>query len=57
MPGPQPPWQPAPADRELGRLGRIRADSPSGTAINKGIDVFAAETITILGPPAALSRT
>jgi hypothetical protein len=42
--------------RDLGatgaRMGRIRADAPSGTAVNKGVDVFAAETIDLLGPAA-----
>ncbi|HEX6085898.1 MAG TPA: tandem-95 repeat protein [Thermoanaerobaculia bacterium] len=41
--------------RDLGtgsgsRLGRVRADAPSGTAVNKGIDIFAAETIDLFGP-------
>ncbi|HEX8618127.1 MAG TPA: Ig-like domain-containing protein, partial [Thermoanaerobaculia bacterium] len=38
------------ANATLGRNARLRADAPSGTAINKGIDIFAAETIDILGP-------
>ena len=41
--------------RDLGtgsgtRLGRVRADAPTGTALSKGIDIFAAETIDLLGP-------
>ncbi len=40
--------------RDLGgsgtRMGRVRADAPTGTAQNKGVDVFATETIDILGP-------
>jgi hypothetical protein len=40
--------------RDLGgsgtRMGRIRADAPTGTAINKGVDVFAGETVNIYGP-------
>ncbi|MEK6374817.1 MAG: Ig-like domain-containing protein [Acidobacteriota bacterium] len=39
----------------LGRLGHVRADAPTGTAVNKGVDLFAGETIDILGPPAAAS--
>ena len=42
--------------RDLGatgtRMGRVRADAPTGTALNKGVDVFATETIDILGPAA-----
>ncbi|HKR65230.1 MAG TPA: Ig-like domain-containing protein [Thermoanaerobaculia bacterium] len=44
--------------RDLGasgtRMGRVRADAPSGTALNKGVDVFAAETIDIFGPGGSL---
>ena len=44
--------------RDLGatgtRMGRVRADAPSGTAQNKGVDVFAAETIDIHGPATGL---
>src|SRR5204863_451982 len=45
--------------RDLGgsgtRMGRVRADSePSGTAIHKGVDVFAAETIDLFGPSGSL---
>ena len=44
--------------RDLGaagtRQGRVRADAPSGTAINKGIDIFASETIDIFGPGGSL---
>ena len=40
--------------RDLGgtgiRMGRVRADAPTGTALNKGVDIFATETIDILGP-------
>ncbi|HEX8409197.1 MAG TPA: tandem-95 repeat protein [Thermoanaerobaculia bacterium] len=40
--------------RDLGgsgtRMGRVRADAPTGSAINKGVDIFAAETIDIFGP-------
>jgi hypothetical protein len=41
--------------RDLGagsgtRMGRVRADAPTGTALNKGIDIFASETIDIFGP-------
>ncbi|HEX2836409.1 MAG TPA: Ig-like domain-containing protein [Thermoanaerobaculia bacterium] len=32
------------------RKGRVRADAPTGSAINKGVDVFATETIEIYGP-------
>ena len=39
----------------LGRLGRVRADAPTGTAINKGVDLFAADTVTVLGPASASS--
>jgi len=43
--------------RDLGgsgtRMGRIRADAPTGTAANKGVDIFAAETIDLFGAPAA----
>ena len=38
-----------------GRLGRVRADAPSGTAVNKGVDIFAAETIDLLGPSPSAS--
>jgi fibronectin-binding autotransporter adhesin len=43
--------------RDLGiaggtRNGRIRADAPTGTAVNKGVDIFASETIDIFGPAA-----
>jgi hypothetical protein len=44
--------------RDLGgsgtRMGRIRADAPTGTALNKGVDVFATETIDIFGPASGL---
>jgi hypothetical protein len=44
--------------RDLGgsgtRMGRVRADAPSGTALNKGVDIFAAETIDLLGPSGSL---
>ena len=44
--------------RDLGaagtRQGRVRADAPSGTALNKGVDIFAAETIDIHGPASGL---
>ncbi|HEX6095153.1 MAG TPA: Ig-like domain-containing protein [Thermoanaerobaculia bacterium] len=44
--------------RDLGgsgtRMGRVRADAPSGTALNKGVDVFATETIDIYGPASGL---
>ena len=40
--------------RDLGgsgtRMGRVRADAPTGTAINKGVDVFAGETVDLFGP-------
>src|SRR5436190_3334691 len=36
-------------------MGPVRADSePSGTAIHKGVDVFAAETIDLFGPSGSL---
>lgn len=45
--------------RDLGatgtRMGRIRADAPTGTAANKGVDIFAAETIDLYGPAAPSS--
>jgi hypothetical protein len=44
--------------RDLGaagiRMGRVRADAPSGTAVNKGVDIFAAETVDIYGPATGL---
>jgi hypothetical protein len=44
--------------RDLGgsgtRMGRVRADAPSGTALNKGVDIFATETIDIYGPSGSL---
>ena len=44
--------------RDLGgtgsRMGRIRADAPTGTASTKGVDIFAAETIDLLGPSGSL---
>ncbi len=40
--------------RDLGgtgtRMGIVRADAVSGTAQNRGVDVFAAETIDVFGP-------
>ncbi|HUP63461.1 MAG TPA: Ig-like domain-containing protein [Thermoanaerobaculia bacterium] len=39
----------------LGRLGRIRADAPSGTAVNHALELFATETVDVLGPAAASS--
>jgi len=39
----------------LGRNGRVRADAPSGSGINLKLDIFAAETIDILGPDGASS--
>ncbi|HEX2123486.1 MAG TPA: Ig-like domain-containing protein, partial [Thermoanaerobaculia bacterium] len=40
--------------RDLGgsgtRNGRIRADAPTGSAINKGIDILASETVDLFGP-------
>jgi len=38
------------ANAPLGRYGRLRADAPTGTALGKGVDLFAAETIDIYGP-------
>jgi len=39
--------------RDLGgsgtRMGRVRADAPTGSAVNKGVDLFAREDIQILG--------
>jgi hypothetical protein len=45
--------------RDLGgsgtRMGRVRADaSPSGTAVNRGVDIFAGETVDIFGPSGSL---
>jgi hypothetical protein len=44
--------------RDLGatgtRMGRVRADAPSGTALNKGVDVFAGETVEVFGPAESL---
>ncbi len=44
--------------RDLGgsgtRMGRIRADAPTGTALSKSVDVFAAETIDVFGPATGL---
>jgi hypothetical protein len=45
--------------RDLGgsgtRMGRVRADSePSGTAVHKGVDIFAGETIDLFGPSGSL---
>ncbi|HYC92389.1 MAG TPA: Ig-like domain-containing protein [Thermoanaerobaculia bacterium] len=44
--------------RDLGatgiRMGRVRADAPTGTALNKGVDIFATETIDIHGPASGL---
>jgi hypothetical protein len=44
--------------RDLGasgtRMGRVRADAPTGTAVNKGVDIFAAETVDLLGPAGSL---
>ena len=44
--------------RDLGatgtRMGRVRADAPTGTAANKGVDIFAGETIDIFGPSGSL---
>ena len=39
--------------RDLGgsgtRMGRVRADAPTGTAVNKGVDLFAPGAVSILG--------
>src|SRR6266540_4196254 len=39
--------------RDLGgsgtRMGRVRADAPTGTAVNKGVDLFAPGPVSILG--------
>ncbi|HEY0144233.1 MAG TPA: Ig-like domain-containing protein [Thermoanaerobaculia bacterium] len=43
------------AGATLGRTARVRADAPTGTAVNKGVDLFAAEGVQILGPAAASS--
>ncbi len=44
--------------RDLGgsgtRMGRLRGDAITGTGTNKGVDIFAAETIDILGPSGSL---
>jgi Bacterial Ig domain len=44
--------------RDLGgsgtRMGRVRADALSGTAINKGVDLFAAGPVSVLGPGGSL---
>jgi Bacterial Ig domain/Bacterial cadherin-like domain len=44
--------------RDLGgsgtRMGRVRADAPSGTAINKGVDLFAVGSVSVLGPGGSL---
>ena len=45
------------AGATLGRLARLRADAPTGTAINKGVDIFAAEGISVLGPASAFSNS
>jgi hypothetical protein len=41
----------------LGRLGRVRADAPSGTAVNHTLELFATETVDVLGPAAASSSS
>ncbi|MDQ3280462.1 MAG: cadherin-like domain-containing protein, partial [Acidobacteriota bacterium] len=41
----------------IGRLGRLRADAPSGTAVNKRVDIFAAETIDLFGPATGTSAS
>jgi hypothetical protein len=39
----------------LGRNGRVRADAPTGTAINHTLDLFAVDSVEIDGPAAAAS--
>jgi hypothetical protein len=43
--------------RDLGgsgtRMGRVRADAPTGSAVSKGVDLFAREDIQIYGAPAS----
>jgi hypothetical protein len=39
----------------LGRNGRVRADAPTGTAINHTLDLFAVDRVEIDGPDAAAS--
>ena len=43
------------AGATLGRTARVRADAPTGTAAQKGVDLFAAEGVQVLGPAAASS--
>ncbi|HEX8169722.1 MAG TPA: Ig-like domain-containing protein [Thermoanaerobaculia bacterium] len=43
------------AGATTGRLGRVRADAPSGTAVNKSVDIFAAETVDLFGPASSAS--
>ena len=44
--------------RDLGgsgtRMGRLRADAPTGTAVNKGVDLFAVGAVSVLGPGGSL---
>jgi hypothetical protein len=45
--------------RDLGapsgtRMGRVRADAPTGTAVNKGVDLFAPGAVTLYGPGGSL---
>jgi hypothetical protein len=45
--------------RDLGaasgtRMGRVRADASSGNAINRGVDLFAPGTVSVLGPGGSL---
>jgi hypothetical protein len=39
----------------LGRTGRIRGDAPTGNAVNKHVDLFAAQGVQVLGPAAGSS--
>jgi hypothetical protein len=44
--------------RDLGgsgtRMGRLRADAPTGTAVNRGVDLFAVGSVSVLGPGGSL---
>jgi large repetitive protein len=41
----------------LGRNGRVRADAPTGTAVNHVLELLAKETVEVLGPAAASSTS
>ncbi|HEV2719590.1 MAG TPA: hypothetical protein VG323_06195, partial [Thermoanaerobaculia bacterium] len=45
--------------RDLGaasgaRMGRVRADAPTGNALSKGVDLFAPDAVSVLGPGGSL---